>query len=186
MIGNLIYMIEMGRHDLAGYLRWIAWFAARNPVIADAVAAAPGDDRLAAAFVQETLRLEQSERLVRTVKSDFTFERLLFPKGAMVRVCVWESHKDAAIFADPFTFDPQRFLDSTPERYAPFGLDRHQCPFASYSLRTGAAFLRALAGRYRLTAGDAGPAVRGQYHWEPAERFAPRLEPRQPIAGDTA
>jgi cytochrome P450 len=178
MIGNIIYMIEMGRHDLAGFLRWIAWFAARNPAIADEIAAAPSGSALPEAFVQETLRLEQSERLVRTVTGDFTFEGLFFPKGANVRVCVWEAHKDASLFDEPFAFDPRRFLSAAPEHYAPFGLDRHQCPFASYSLRVGGAFLRAMLARYRVDCGDAGPAVRGQYHWEPATRFAPRFEPR--------
>jgi cytochrome P450 len=185
MIGNIIYMIEMGRHDLAGFLRWIAWFAARIPAIADDIAAAPSGSPLAEAFVQETLRLEQSERLVRTVKADFVFEGFLFPKGAMARVCVWEAHKDAALFNEPFTFDPGRFLPVQPEHYAPFGMDRHQCPFGDYSLGVGAAFLRTMLSRYRVTSGEAGSAVRGLYHWEPAERFVPRFAPRAPTATDT-
>ena len=153
MLGNLIYMIEMGRHDIAGLLRWLTWFSARHAVWLERIASAGANaDQFAEAFVQESLRLEQSERIVRAVKQDFVFEGFLFPCGAMVRVCVWEAHKSAATFDQPFTFNPERFLVAAPDQdqYAPFGIDRHQCPFGGFTIRLGALFLKVLAERYRI------------------------------------
>ena len=40
MLGNLIYMIEMGRHDIAGLLRWLTWFSARHAVWLERIASA--------------------------------------------------------------------------------------------------------------------------------------------------
>ena len=185
MLGNLIYMIEMGRHDIAGLLRWLTWFSARHAVWLERIASAGTNaDQFAEAFAQESLRLEQSERIVRAVKQDFVFEGFLFPRGAMVRVCVWEAHKSAATFDQPFAFNPERFIVAAPgqDQYAPFGMDRHQCPFGGFTIRLGAVFLKVLAERYRVSdAADEAP-VRGQYHWEPPSSFFPILSPR---AADT-
>ena len=179
MLGNLIYIIEMGRHDIAGLLRWLTWFSARHAVWLERIASAR-TNALAEAFVQESLRLEQSERIVRAVKQDFVFEGFLFPRGAMVRVCVWEAHKSTAAFDQPFVFNPERFIVAAPnqDQYAPFGVDRHQCPFGGFTIRLGALFLKALAEHYDLSNAADEAAVRGQYHWEPAPSFFPILSPR--------
>ena len=187
MLGNLIYMVEMGRYDMAAFFRWLTWFAALHPEWMDRVAGdADAQQGVAAAFVMEALRLEQSERLVRQVKRDFVAEGFLFPKGARVRLCIWESHKCGEAHADPFTFNPGRFIGKRPgpDHYSPFGIDRHQCPFGAYSIHLGSAFLTALAGRYH--AGGAGPGdpVRGLYHWEPPEGFSPVLRRRGQKSAD--
>jgi len=188
MLGNLIYMVEMGRYDMAAFFRWLTWFAAMHPDWMDRIA--DGTDTrqpVAAAFVMEALRLEQAERLVRRVKRDFVAEGFLFPKGANVRFCIWESHKSPEAHAAPFSFDPGRFLGERPgpDRYSPFGIDRHQCPFGSYSVRLGAAFVAALATHFHVGPSGSGEAVRGLYHWEPAEDFSPVLtaRKRQPTNG---
>ena len=185
MLGNVIYMIEMGRHDIAGLLRWLTWFAATHVEwLAQITRGGTDQVKLAQAFVQETLRLEQSERLVRTVKQSFGFEGFFFPRGAMVRVCVWEAHKSAGIFDQPFRFDPARFVDAfpAPDVYAPFGVDRHQCPFADFSVRLGSLFIQLLVERYEIGEATGEAPVRGQYHWEPAAGFAPLLSPRSNAA----
>ncbi len=180
MLGNLIYMVEMGRYDMAAFFRWLTWFASRNPDWMERIALADdGATEVAEAFVMEALRMEQSERLVRRVKRDFVFDGFLFPRGTNLRLCIWESHKSDDLFEAPFTFDPGRFLSARPgsDRFAPFGLDRHQCPFGSYSIQLGARFLSELARHYRVAARGDGPAVRGHYHWEPASTFVPELTP---------
>ena len=182
MLGNLIYMVEMGRYDMAAFFRWLTWFAAMHPDWMERIA--DGTDMqqpVAAAFVMEALRLEQSERLVRRVKRDFVAEGFLFPKGANVRFCIWESHKSPDAHAEPFSFDPSRFLGERPgpDRYSPFGIDRHQCPFGSYSVRLGAAFVAAMATHFHVGLSGSGAPVRGLYHWEPAEDFSPVLTARK-------
>src|SRR6185436_11359571 len=108
MLGNLIYMLELGRYDLRGLLRWLSRYAADTPDWLDRIAresTAPARDAtVAEAFVLETLRMDQSERLMRDVTEDLIVEDWLIPAGALLRVCMWEAHKDAAEFAQPFVF----------------------------------------------------------------------------------
>ncbi len=183
MLGNLIYMVEMGRYDLRAMFRWLSRYAALNGDLCSTIAAepdAPATRSLCEAFVLETLRLDQSERLLRQVRRDVVFDGFLIPKGATVRICMWESHKDPAHFADPLAFRPDRFLDQSfsPDQFSPFGLDQHHCPFAGVSVRLGRVFLKALCKGYTVRAVDDGPAIRGAYHWEPPSGFSVTLAPR--------
>jgi cytochrome P450 len=192
LLGNLIYMVEMGRYDTYSLFRWLAKYAADHPALLDAIAREesadappPGRRSLAEAFVIETLRTDQSERLTRVAQRDLVFEGLLIPKYATVRICLWEPHHDAAVFPDPFRFDPTRFLaakDPGADEFAPFGLDAHQCPFGDLAIGLGVIFLRALARSHvPISVGDGLP-VKGLYHWEPASRFGVKLQPRRPIS----
>lgn len=186
MLGNLIYMVELGRYDVRGLLRWISRYAADYPAGLERVAleaSSPGPrSPYTQAFVRETLRMDQSERLMRDVLHDFEFERWRIPGGALLRVCLWESHKDAGVFARPFSFDPERFLSGAPapgtDGFSPFGLDHHHCPLAGASSRVAEAFLRVLATDYELDGRAAEPAVRGPYHWEPSPAFDVTLRRR--------
>jgi len=172
MLGNLIYMVETGRYDLRGLMRWISKFAAEHPHWLARIAAAPPTEAKACseAFVLEVLRQEQSERLMRDVLEDFTFEGFFFAKGDLLRICMWEAHKDADTFERPFVFDSDRFLGGQTygERFSPFGLDHHLCPFSSIAVRLASLFLTVLAEDFELTAAGGNPPVRGPYHWEPA------------------
>ena len=127
----------------------------------------------------EVLRSDQAERLMRLVTRDIVFDGYLIPKGARVRVCVWESHHRPEAFADPYRFDPDRFRDSTPtkEDFAPFGVDNHQCPFGGMTISLGVAFLRALA-EFDASLVQDGPAIRGAYHWEPSRRLRVKVTSR--------
>ena len=181
MLGNLIYMIEIGRYDMAGLFSWIAKNAATSPIWVEKIKSttdAEGARAMARAFVLETLRMDQSERLIREVTEDFSFGGFLFPKGWRVRICMWESHKDEISFPKPFEFDPSRFLSATPSAnaYSPFGLDRHQCPFSTIAVNLGAIFLFSLVRHHRLVAVNNGPAVHGAYHWEPPIDFSVRID----------
>lgn len=180
MLGNLIYSVEMGRYDMAAFFRWLLWFAAGAADWLDKIAAEDNHKALASAFVSEALRLEQSERLVRRVQRDFVFEGQLFPKASKVRLCIWEAHKSPKAFDEPFRFDPERFIGERPgpDRYAPFGVDRHQCPFGTYSINLGAAFLKGIADRFLVNGDIRSSATRGLYHWEPAEDFVPLFSRR--------
>lgn len=185
LLGNLIYMVELGRYDLRGLFRWISKYAAEQPAWIDRIASESfrgptGEDSVAEAFVLEVLRLEQSERLMRNVLKDIDFEGFFIPKGTLVRICMWEAHKAESVFEQPFRFDPARFLNgnSPGERFSPFGLDHHHCPFASVSVRLAMLFVRLLARKYRINAQGGDPAVRGPYHWEPAPDLSIHLEPR--------
>ena len=184
-LGQLIYMVEMGRFDLAALFRWLTKFAAEQPELVgeiareDPAASRPGEGR-AEAFVLETLRLQQSERVMRVANRDLVCEGFLIPRFSSVRLCMWESHKLTESFPHPFRFDPDRLLrgELTPDRFSPFGMDHHNCPFGDLSVQLAALFLRTLARGFALEAVGDGPAVRGRYHWQPAAQFTVRLHPR--------
>lgn len=180
MLGNLIYMVEIGRYDMGGLFRWIARNAAVHADHSAKIATESDAIRsreIAQAFVRETLRMDQSERLIREVTDGFRFEGFDFQKGWRVRICLWESHKDATSFADSFTFNPDRFLISMPSSnvFAPFGLDNHQCPFSAISVSLGTQFLQSLLRNFQISAVNDGASMRGPYHWEPPIDFSVTL-----------
>jgi cytochrome P450 len=178
MLGNIIYMVELGRYDLRGLMRWISCYAADNPDWVERIAIEP--EAVAKAFVLETLRMDQSERLMREVQDDVVFEGWLIPKGSLIRVCMWETHKQSRSFLRPFEFDPTRFLaePSEGDSFSPFGLDHHHCPLAEPVVQIAVSFLETLSRGYELSGRGAEPAVRGPYHWEPSPGFRLRLERR--------
>jgi cytochrome P450 len=186
MLGNLIYMVEMGRYDTHGLFRWLTKYAAEHPDYLQRIAQAETavkEKSLARAFVLETLRMDQSERLVRRVQRDIDFDGFLIPKFSTVRLCLWESHKSEQVFPGPFQFDPQRFLSGniSKDQFSPFGLDHHHCPMSGSAIAMSEIFIRVLAREYTVdTVGD-GAAARGAYHWEPAATFGVQLSVKRDI-----
>jgi cytochrome P450 len=180
LLGNLIYMVEMGRYDTSGLFRWLTRYACEHPSQLDHLrenANAPAAHEHARAFVLETLRMDQSERLIRRAERDITFEGFHLPRGSTIRLCLWEAHKDANAFPDPFRFDPGRFLANPPagDAFSPFGLDHHHCPFSELSVVMGEAYLRALSRLAVVEKIADGDPIRGPYHWEPSVHFCARL-----------
>ena len=175
-LGNLMYMFEPSHFDLYSLWRWIMKQLVSAPMIMDRVKAAPADGAraLCEAIVLETLRLEQGEELYRRPSADVVFEKLLIPKGTIMRARIWEGHKDPAIFPEPFKFDPNRFLGkSYPfEQYAPFGLDKRRCVGADFVVSLSAMFVEILLKKFSISAAGDGPPVFGAYHWEPNPEFS--------------
>lgn len=182
--GNLLYMLESSNHDVYSLWRWIMKFLSETPAVLqrlrDAPSGSPGAHRLADAVVLETLRLAQSEVLLRRVTDDIAFDGYLVPQGSVVWVGIWEGHKDASVFPDPFRFDPDRFMTRQYEldQYTPFGMDHRRCLGSDIALGTSRCFVDVLARDFDLTAVSDGPPLRGPFHWEPSRDFAIRIEPR--------
>ncbi len=185
LLGNFIYMIEMGRYDQSGLLRWLSKYACAEPVLLERVTSeskqvADSERSFAKAYVMETLRSDKSERLTRIAQRDIVFDGYLIPRGTFVRLCLWEAHHSAETFEKPFEFNPERFLQTTynSEEYSPFGLDHHLCPIGDISMKLAVIFLRQLGSRYGLESLGDGLPIRGAYHWEPASDFGVRLYDR--------
>lgn len=186
MLGTLIYQLEGSRHDMKNFLGWLTLHAGSHPRVIERIReerqGAGEADRAARAMVAETLRHNQSERLMRQTLKDLVFDGYLIPCDSIVRLCLWESHREPAHFTDPLIFDPERFLMEPPRResFAPFGLDHHQCPMDAMVVRIGIAFLRALAD-FHIDLIHPGPPRRGRFHWETPVDFSVRLEPRESL-----
>ncbi|MEH6571239.1 MAG: cytochrome P450, partial [Halioglobus sp.] len=183
-LGNLIYMVEIGRNDLRCLFRWMSKYGAENPEIISRIGtetsrAALSAGSLSKTFVLETLRLNQSERLMRMVSRDIVFDGYHIPKNFMVRLCMWESHKSPDSFDEPFGFKPERFAKGVgKDQFSPFGMDHHSCPFTDISINLGTLFIRLLARDYEVDSVADGSPVRDQYHWQPAKTFSVRLNKR--------
>lgn len=154
-IGNLIYMVEMGRADFASFFCRIVKFLGDDRSIFKRIADAQKSNlgvSPAQSVTLEVLRMEQSERQMRSAKRDFVFDKFLFPKGAVVRICLWEAHKDSHVFEDPFSFHADRFLNAkyAADQFSPFGLGHHQCPAADQTVVLGSLFVETYA-KWRLS-----------------------------------
>ena len=180
VMGNAIYMVERGRHDLRDLLRWIVKYLNDNVSIVAELRAPNADPELAQACVLETLRLDQAELLGRKALSTFTFDGFRFPRGSWVSILIRESHRDPRVFDDPDAFRPHRFLRRrySADHYAPFGIDEHQCLGASLVVQLSAIFVEELTRGFDWTVTGDGPRRHGALHWEPSPSFAIELRPR--------
>jgi len=176
---NFVCLLGTGHGDLAGLLHWIVKMLCDNPEWIDRV----GDDvdgDLATRVVLETLRFEQSEYVLRKVTEDIEIEGFVVPAGWYVRVCVRESHRDPAVFADPELFFPDRFLGSrhTRDQYSPLGLPSRPCTGATTVVAVAAAFVRELAPRWEWEIVRDGPVEFDGFHWRPSRRLRVAMTPR--------
>lgn len=185
LIANLALVVHVTRNNVRGLLAWVlkehcdppGW-AASHPRV--------GVDALATSFVNETLRRHQAEYFYREVVREIRLGPYRIPKGWLVRVCVRECHDDPAVFPDPTTFDPGRFIGRTFARteYCPFGEGLHACFGAGLAVMIARAFALAVAVRCEARASaDGRPERAGNRHWshwQPSARL--RVEVR--VRGD--
>ena len=175
VVGNAIYMVERGHHDVRDLMRWLLKHLGEHRAV---VSALESDDvsrtRMAEACVLETLRMDQAELLNRRAVDAVTFEGFHVPRGSWLAVLLRESHRDPRTFPDPDAYRPARFLERSysGDEYAPFGIDEHQCVAASLVVRTATLFVEELAKSFTWSVCDDGPRRHGHFHWEPSPSFA--------------
>lgn len=187
VIGNLLYILHTSSTDLSALLLWLLKMMSDHPEWLERMADAdepllPLDaSSIANRIVMETLRLRQSEFIYRAVREEFEFEGYRFPKGWLVRICVWESHRDPTVFDDPDAFHPDRFLGRsfTRREYSPFGAQRHACLGPQLATLVGSVFVRELARGFKLDVTSDGPIELGSFrHWTPSSAYQIRLRAR--------
>ena len=173
ILGNLAYALHTGRVDVSGLLVWLAAVSAANPEwmqkLRDALAGDPDDalriGGLADRIVRETLRLHQSEFLMRRTRNAIQLEGYRIPAGWHVRLCIAESHRSPDAFDDPEIFNPDRFLTTTSRStFAPFGFAPRACPGEHLARAIGRHFVAAAAQRYNLSVSGVEPC------WVPTSR----------------
>ena len=129
LVRNFIYLLQTSCIDVSDLLLWILKYLCEDPrwmknlqthwSAAERSGFRHAQD-LAHRVVLETLRLEQSEYLMRKALHDLHFEGFLIPKGWLVRIGVRESHRDRAIYEDPHVFNPDRFIANFQRDWAVF------------------------------------------------------------------
>ena len=189
--GNFILAFRLAAGDLTGLHDWIFRFLCDHRAVLASVRTPSGADGAlpggtpdpAARIVMETLRLEQSEFLYRTVTRPIEFEGMTVPAGWLVRLCIQESHRDPNVFPEPERFDPERFARRAYGRseYSPFGADAHGCMGSRLALFLGRIFVEELAHGYEWRVVSDGPCDRGtrhRDHWTPSSRLRVVMEQR--------
>ena len=179
LLGNLVYILQVGRADLTGLFMWILKQLGDHPEWAARLRAGvraqptPTDPSLPARILKETLRLEQSEYVYRRAQQDIVFHDFLIPKGWRIRVLIREGHRDPAIFDDPERFDPDRFAraELIGKRLATFGLGAHACIEPQLTETAVTVALTVLARSFEWQVVDDGPREYGWAHWQPSARF---------------
>ena len=189
-VENLAIFLNIARFDMAGLCAWLLKMVGDHPDwglrVREAREAAPSSDPTGpgARFVDETLRLRQSEYLYRTASDLIRFDGYTVPAGWLVRLCIRESHTSEDAFERPYEFDPDRFLGRThpPERYQPFGIYEHACLGIGITRTIGRIFVEQLTTGFQWSIARDGPMELAPYHhrhWTPSRRFEIRLTPRR-------
>lgn len=179
---NLIFMFHTARNDLGGLFAWLIKMLADHPQWAAQLRSEPDASNLSGRIVLETLRLEQSEYLLRQTNRDITFEGFTIPKGWFVRLVIKESHHASDAFENPTLFDPDRFLDRHYSRseYMPFGAFNKTCLGEHLTLNLAKKFVTELARGYMLHVTEDGPQEFSGFHWQPSSHFHVQFAPLAP------
>lgn len=185
MMGSFAYALHTARIDLAGLLVWVLAVMGENAQWAAALRAEyatnPGAGEvggLADRIIRETLRMRQSEFIIRRARKDIDWNGFTIPEGWHVRLCVAESHRSPDAFDDPERFDPDRFL-TTPgrSRYAPLGFAPHLCPGEHLTRWIGRKLVLELARSHEIRASNVQPWEFSGFHWRPNAAMKVTLSP---------
>jgi cytochrome P450 family 135 len=158
---ELMTLLVAGHETTASSLAWAFERLARSPsVLARLVEELDADDdAYLIATVQETLRRRPVLPNVepRLVKRPIKVGAWSYPPGVCLVPNAYLVHHDPEVYADPYDFRPERFLDEPPGTYTwiPFGGGRRRCIGASFAMLEMQIVMRTvLAGREMQPAAD--------------------------------
>lgn len=182
LVENLVHLVTSSHADMCGLFDWMVKFLADNPMWIDRLRdSSPEQTQIHAdAFVSESLRLSQSEMILRATKRPTDVEGHTVPPRWMIRVLVRESHRDPAVFEDPLDFRPDRFVSGSYGRfeYSPFGLDGRSCIGETLARMAGGVFVASLATRFDLETVEDGPIQLSVHrHAAPNHHWKVKLSP---------
>lgn len=181
-LDNFVLMHKIATNNVSSLLLWLLHYWGTQPGIVAQIRSMDEQARPAAldAFLSETLRLSQSEYLYRKVAREFEFEGFRFPRGWMVRSCIWESHRTTEALPTPTEFHlrlgPEDF---SRDHFSPFGMGRHACNGVDISNTICRAVLDELAAGFDARIDQAEPLqrqMRHWSHWQPNHKMRVQLE----------
>src|SRR4051812_19243996 len=155
---ELMTLLVAGHETTASGLAWAVERLVRNPEMLDRLHA--GDEDYLDAVITETLRRRPVVSLVlRKLKAPWELNGRLLPEGVAVSPNIHLVHHNPKLYADPFAFRPERFLDRKPGTYewTPLGGGMRRCIGASFAVTEMKVVLREIAGSVRLRAADPEP-----------------------------
>jgi cytochrome P450 len=166
---QLVTLLLAGHETTATGLAWALERLLRHPEIMDRlrVSLAAGDDEYLNAVVTETLRVRPViHDVARVVHEPVTLGGYDLPAGVTVVPSIGLVHSREDVFPGAREFRPERFLGERPSTYEwfPFGGGIRRClgaPFAMTEMKT---VLRAILGRFDLSAANPDPEPMRMHH----------------------
>jgi cytochrome P450 len=167
---ELMTFIAAGHETTANALGWMWYLLSQNPVVREQLLAevdevlegrqpsADAADRLpfTKACFQESMRLYPPVwHVQRRARRDDVLGGHPVPRGSVVLVSTWTTHRDPAVWRNPAGFDPRRFLGDAPKTrprhaYFPFGGGRRVCVGAGFATMEGVILAAMIAQRFTL------------------------------------
>ncbi|MHA3020719.1 cytochrome P450 [Mycobacterium sp. BMJ-28] len=153
---ELLTLIAAGHETTATTLAWAIERLRRHPDVLQELVAQV--DARESALLQATIFETQRTRSVidstarKVLVPSITLGPWVIPKGYTVIVDAPMTHHQSSVYADPYRFNPHRFLGNTPDMYAwvPFGGGDRRCLGAAFANLEMMIVLRTILGRYRL------------------------------------
>ncbi len=175
----LIFLLA-GHETTAGALTFTVHQLGLYPEAQDRVA---GDEGYAKAALREGMRLYPpayaTERLAAV---DTELGGYPVPRGTVIIISPYVTHRHPGFWPDPARYRPERFLGDQKDRhryaYFPFGGGARSCIGEHFALLEATILLRALLTRYRVTSLDPEPRVLPLVTLRPADPVRAAVSPR--------
>jgi cytochrome P450 len=162
---ELLTLLVAGHETTATSLAWTFARLVRERQVLDRLVEEidSGEDAYVTATIQETLRARPvlPNAAPRLVAKPVEIGGWSYPPGCSLVANGYLIHHDPEIYPDPYSFRPDRFLDTPPGTYTwiPFGGGRRRCLGASFAMLEMKVVLRALLGACELSATGEGVEV---------------------------
>lgn len=197
-----LMLLSAGTDSTSATLTWLVYALDRHPWVrhklAAEIAEVVGERRLEWSHLRQLpylhAVLKEVERMhpvalapARVALDDFEFAGQLVPRDWMVRYCIRCTHFMPEVFADPATFDPDRFMPPreqdrrTPYSLIGFGSGPRHClgkPLAQIFLQTFVVTLLQRADWVVLPGQDVTPVLDNNTTFKPRSRLWVQFAPR--------
>jgi cytochrome P450 len=154
---ELMTLLVAGHETTASALAWTFTRLPHHPDVVERLVEeiADGDgDAYLTATIQEVLRRRPvlPNNAPRMVKQPVEIGGWSYPVGCALVPNAYLVHHDPDTYPDPYTFRPERFLETPPGTYTwiPFGGGRRRCLGASFAMLEMKIVLRAVLGEREL------------------------------------
>lgn len=173
IIGHMLTFWVGGHDTLASSLTTLVYHLAKNPAWQDRLreegetVIKSGTDltfadletlNLTECAFKEALRIMPPVlNMNRVALDDLAYDGFHIPKGSRLAVSIYQMQHDPAIWPDPETFDPMRFMDKDANRqrhryaWSPFGGGAHMCIGLHFAMIQAKAVIARLLQTYRIT-----------------------------------
>jgi cytochrome P450 len=112
-----------------------------------------GESSYLSAVIKESLRVRPVVPFVgRELRVPMELGGYQLPSGEIVMACIYLAHTRADVYENPYSFEPERFIDGGPETFSwiPFGGGTRRCLGASFAEFEMAVVLRTVLSRATL------------------------------------